>query len=417
MENVNLWAIIIFILGYLAIIFEPKVRVNKAASALATGVLAWFLIFIFGSYPSHEVAVRLLEYLGDVSQLLFFLMGAMLIVETIDVHKGFELVGELMPKRSSQALFLAVMLASFLLSSVLDNLTTMIVFVCLLRRMVLNKEERAALLAPVVVAVNAGGAWTPIGDVTTTMLWIENKISSLAIMQSLFIPAIFFTGVFCALYYRTIPKRLEINHGKENFVVPEGGKRVLFIGLLSLLLVPVWKAVFGIPPFMGILFGVTALWFFTDFIHHPYTDRHHLKVYHVLGRIDTSTIFFFLGILLAVDALQMLGILSALSEGIFNLVGTVHSMAFFLGILSSIVDNVPLVAACIKMFSAETYPMNHPLWNYVAFSAGVGGSLLLIGSAPGVALMSMEGMDFWWYFRRVSFACFISYVLTFYLII
>jgi Na+/H+ antiporter NhaD/arsenite permease-like protein len=417
MSQIEILLTVIFIAGYLGIIFEKQIGIHKAASALSCGVFSWFAIFFFDSGQTPQTVVDLYEYLSEVSQLLFFLMGAMLIVETIDAHKGFEMIGNFLPRNSNLYLYGVILILSFFVSSVLDNLTTLIVFVCLLRRIIPLKDQRAYFLAPVVVSVNAGGAWTPIGDVTTTMLWIEQKISSLGVMEALFIPSIAFLAIFGLIYYSAIPKEIQVKKHEKFETIPTGSRRVLALGILSLLLVPVWKAVFHIPPFLGVLFGVSIIWLLTDYLHEMHEDRHHMRVYHALGRIDTSAIFFFFGILLAVDALQNIGLLPHLAQMLFEWGESVLTVGVLLGFISSVLDNVPLVAACIKMFSAETYPLDHHLWNLVAFCAGVGGSLLLIGSAPGVALMSMEGMSFGWYFRKVTLPCLIAYLITVYLII
>lgn len=400
---------IVFVLGYLLIALEHKVAINKAASALLAGVLTWFIFIEYGEGEMHARQEMLYHHLSDISQILFFLMSAMTIVEIINAHHGFEVIGSFLYGRSYLSLYWIVMVIGFFLSSVLDNLTTLIVMVSLVKRLIKEHEMRWVIGSGLVLAVNAGGAWTPIGDVTTTMLWIQEKIDTIGIMQALFIPSLVSLAVFGLLQMRQIGDGYVVQP-KEIPEPPPRSKTVFLLGIASLISVPIMKIFLGIPPFLGILLGVAVLWLLTDLFHSRYEDRHHLRVYHLLGNVDMSCILFFLGILMAVDALQSANVLSHLSQFLMEWVGSSNSIAVLIGFISAVVDNVPLVAAAMKMYPLEVFPTGHEFWNLLAYCAGVGGTLLIIGSAPGVALMSLERVTFTWYLRRVSGIATVSYL-------
>ncbi len=403
--------ILVFALGYLAIIFESKIEVNKTASALLMAVLTWMFVFLIKGH-THGTDVHLLgEHLNEVSQIIFFLLGAMALVELIDSHRGFKVITDLIQSGSKKKMLWLMGFVTFFLSAILDNLTTTIVMISLLRKLVPDRQERLLLGAMVVIAANAGGAWTPIGDVTTTMLWINGNISTISIMKALFIPsilslvvALLLFGIGLKGFYPQLVRRAEEE-------APEPGNRIIFYcGLGALIFVPIFKALTGLPPFMGMLISLGVLWVITDLMHHPYENRSHLRVPYILTRIDTSGVLFFLGILLCIGALDAVGILKELAIGLDHYVHNLTVIATLIGLVSAVVDNVPLVAAGMGMYDLQSYPMDSNFWQLLAYCAGTGGSILIIGSAAGVAFMGMEKADFLWYLRKVSLIALISYL-------
>lgn len=400
----------IFFIGYVSIIFEETTKIDKAASSLLSGILCWAAILAFGDIPTKEVLTALKEYIFEIHQVIFFLMGAMLIVEVIDSFKGFEVISRVLNGKHYSVLFILINILGFFLSSTLDNLTTIVVLICILKKIIPDAKQRMFYTASLVFTVNAGGAWTPIGDITTTMLWVEGKVSTFGVVQSLFIPCVISSVVFSTLVFMRLPvidttKKREIKVQNER-----GTKRVLVSGLFGLLLAPTLKAVLDFPPFMSILLGVGILWVITDLtLYRHGSDKQHLRVFSALGRIDTSSLLFFLGILLSVDALDILGYLGKLSLFLESQLPSQDIASISMGFLSAIIDNVPLVSASMKVY--ETLPMDHSTWFMIAYCAGVGGSLLIIGSAPGVALMSLEGLSFKWYFRNMFFNALIAYLV------
>jgi NhaD family Na+/H+ antiporter len=394
----------IFIIGYLVIIYEIYTRVSKAATAIFVAASTWLTLFISGSFA--EVNEQLLEYLSDISQIIFFLLSAMTLVEVIDAHKGFNAINSYLKTRSKSALLIISAFISFFLSSVLDNLTTMILMISILKKLIPEKKERLTPLCLSVIAANAGGAFSPIGDVTTTMLWINEKIDAVNVIAQVFLPSLISMVIPLGIYLM-IEKGSYPEIEKEELKKEPGSIVVLVVGVLSLLMVPVLKAVAGLPPFMGILLGLSVVWFLTDVFHYRKEDRQHLKITAALTRIDTSGILFFLGILLSVDALGAAGLLQRLAEFLSATLGDYVSIASVIGLLSAIVDNVPIVAATMGMFDL---PINDPFWLLVAFTAGTGGSILLIGSAAGVALMGIEKVDFLEYTKRASLPAFLGYL-------
>ena len=401
--------IIFFTLGYLAIIFERFLHVNKAAIALTMGALCWLLFFVY--LPPDFSAVYMAEQIYDVSQIIFFLLAAMVIVELIDSHHGFKVITDMLYSSSKRRMLWFLVGMSFFMSAVLDNLTTMIVMISLLKKLLENKQERWFIGSLLVIAVNAGGAWTPIGDVTTTMLWIGNKITTGTTIRTLFLPSLTCTvvaGLFGTLFFKG-------NHQEKptSFHLPmePGARRVLCMGIGALIMVPFWKGLFNLPPFLGALLGLGILWLTTDIIHHHYGEkRGHLRVAHILTKIDTSGILFFLGILLAVDALTQAGILKDFANWLQTIVPSESGVAVLIGLISSIIDNVPLVAATMGMYEA---PRDSPLWLMIAYAAGTGGSVLIIGSAAGVAFMGLEKVDFIWYLKHISWIALIAYFAGF----
>lgn len=407
----NWLMILTFALGYFAITIEHITKINKTSIALLIAIVCWILQFI-NKIETHENNLDYLaEHLVNISQVVFFLLGALTIVEIISAHKGFQVISNAIRVRSKKKLLWAIGLMSFFLSSVLDNLTTTIIMVTLIRKLTDKGEDRLLLGGAVVIAANAGGAWTPIGDVTTTMLWIGGQVSTIAVMKSLFVPSIVCLIASISILSMSLkgnfPPLLN-NKINENDNEPMG-KAVFWLGIASLIFVPLFKITTGLPPFMGIIFGLAILWLFTDVVHSRHHDREHLRVPHIMTRIDISGVLFFLGILLCIDALHTAGLLDDLSKWMNRTIVNSDTIAITLGLISAIVDNVPLVAAAMGMYELSQYPLDSSFWNLIAYCAGTGGSILVIGSAAGVAFMGLEHVQFFWYMRRIGFAALIGY--------
>ena len=406
----------VFVVGYLAIALEHPIKVNKTASALLTGVLCWTL-YALTSGHIEEVNHHLNEHLSATAQILFFLLGAMTIVELVDAYQGFRLVTDRIQTKNPVKLLWLVCWVTFFLSAILDNLTTSIVMISLIRKLIPNRDMRMFFAGMIVIAANAGGAWTPIGDVTTTMLWIGGQISTVNIMQVLILPSIM--CMLVPLLYLTFtlkgtlgehpnPAHEHIGYGHEKV---RGGSVMLFLGVGALIFVPVFKTVTHLPPYVGMLLGLGVLWVVSEMIN-PHADETLRKPYTAAGalqRIDTSSVLFFLGILLAVGALESMTYLHHFAVWLDEVVGSESIIVTLIGMLSAVIDNVPLVAASMGMYSLETYPMDHFIWEYLAYCAGTGGSILIIGSAAGVAVMGMEKIDFIWYIKRVSVIAMLGY--------
>lgn len=398
--------ILVFIIGYLAIIFEHTLKVNKTASALLMASITWMILFLRAP-DTHALG----EKVNDISQIIFFLMGAMTLVEVVDVHKGFKVITDFIHTNSKKKMLAVIGFTTFFLSAILDNLTTTIVMISLLRKLVPEQKDRLYLGAMVVIAANAGGAWTPIGDITTTMLWINGNITSLNVMKSLFLPSLFSLVVALFLIGRnlkgTYPRATERAHQE---VVEPGAKLVFYCGVGSLVFVPIFKALTGLPPFMGILISLGFLWLITDLLHSAHETREHLRLPQILTRIDTSGVLFFLGILLCISALDVAGYLLHLAEFLNETIGNLAVITTLIGLISAVIDNVPLVAAGMGMYDMATYPPDSFLWQMLAFCAGTGGSILIIGSAAGVAFMGLEKVDFMWYLKKMSLIALMSYL-------
>jgi Na+/H+ antiporter NhaD/arsenite permease-like protein len=406
--------ITIFITGYSAIAFEHKIKLNKAASALITGVLCW-AVYI-GFIPDKPlVTSQLKEHLGEMSGILFFLLSAMTIVELIDSHDGFKIITEKITQTKKKSLVWIVGFLTFFLSAILDNLTTTIVMVSLLRKLVKDEDDRLYFIGIVVIAANAGGAWSPIGDVTTTMLWIGGQITAFNIIVKLIIPSLaclIIPLLFVSFKLKgNVERPLNNNENATNSVPLKHQKIILFSGITILILVPVFKTLTGLPPYMGILFGLGIIWIITEILHGSKKDedKHNLTVVHALRKIDTSTILFFLGILIAISALQSSGILTSLAKYMTSSIGNESIIVISFGLLSSIVDNVPLVAAAQGMYDLIQYPPDHYFWEFLAYCTGTGGSALIIGSAAGVAAMGMEKINFFWYLKKISWLALIGF--------
>ncbi|CAI0445734.1 unnamed protein product [Linum tenue] len=409
--NQDLAMALLFGIGYAGIIFEESLAFNKSGVGLLMAVSLWTVRSI--GAPSVDIAVSELQHAsGEVSEIVFFLLGAMTIVEIVDAHQGFKLVTDNITTRKPRSLLWVIGLVTFFLSSILDNLTSTIVMVSLLRKLVPPSEYRKLLGAVVVIAANAGGAWTPIGDVTTTMLWIHGQISTLPTIKDLFIPSAVSLAVPLALMSLTS----EVNGKGQDAAdvlaseqMAPRGQLVFSIGVGALIFVPVFKALTGLPPYMGMLLGLGVLWIVTDAIHYGESDRQKLKVPQALSRIDTQGALFFLGILLSVSSLEAAGLLRELANYLDAHIPNFELVASAVGVVSAIIDNVPLVAATMGMYDLTSFPQDSEFWQLIAYCAGTGGSMLVIGSAAGVAFMGMEKVDFFWYMKKVSGFAFAGY--------
>lgn len=433
------YIIIIFVLGYLAIALEHTIKVNKTASALITGVLCWTLFSLdhantvligsnhfvsfaeeFNDLSADEIYrtfinVELSHNLSQVASILFFLMGAMTIVELVDAHHGFRFITERIKTQDVRKLLWIICWVTFFLSALLDNLTTAIVMVSLIRKLVHERERRLFFAGMIIIAANAGGAWSPIGDVTTTMLWIGGQISSFEIIKNIITPSII--CLLIPLIYLSLKLKGKIQEDpltkeQKDEVYVKGGKIMLFVGVGALISVPIFKTLTHLPPYMGMLLGLGILWVVSELIN-PDLDEAEKRKYsaaNALSRIDISSVLFFFGILLAVGALESMQTLHHLASLLERTLSDNRIIITLIGVVSAIVDNVPLVAACMGMYSLDTYPIDSMIWEYLAYCAGTGGSLLVIGSAAGVAVMGMEKMDFIWYLRKISLLALMGYL-------
>ena len=410
---ITILLITIFVLGYWAIAFEQPLRLNKAAAALLTGVVCW-TIYILQSPSSATVSKQLFEHLGEIASLLFFLLGAMTIVELIDSHNGFDIIRQKITTTSKQRLLVIITVITFLLSSLLDNLTTAIVMTSLCAKILSDKEDRLWFAGMIVIAANAGGAWSPLGDVTTTMLWIGGQITALNIIRELFLPSLVACGLPLLIMSRQFKgKKISPTPIQERSLKEKKESNIILIaGIILLIFVPVFKTITNLPPFMGMLGALSIMWIINSMIHKKkeaaYAEKY--TVARALQRIDTPSILFFLGILLAVAALQSYGILKMAATYLSNSLHNDYLIGIALGILSSIVDNVPLVAASQGMYDLSIYPTDHPFWELLALTTGTGGSAIIIGSAAGVAVMGIEQIDFIWYLKKISWLAIIGFI-------
>jgi Na+/H+ antiporter NhaD/arsenite permease-like protein len=438
---------VVFVLGYMAIATEHNIHIDKTASAILTGVLCWTLYIVnaqtlvdLGSLPawfqednigktSAEIVNswvghhQLLGFLGEISSILFFLLGAMTLVELVDSYGGFQLITRHIRSKSTVTLLWVIGFIAFFLSAALDNLTTTIVMISLIRKLINDAADRWFFAGIIVVAANAGGAWSPIGDVTTTMLWIGGQITTLNIIEKVFLPSVACLAV--PLLYLSwklkgktiqapVAKELSRREGETDDpnVTPRQRLIIFCAGIGGLLFVPVFKTLTHLPPFMGILLSLSVVWIISELMHE---DRDQamdsgLHIVKVLKRVDTPSVLFFLGILIAVAALEATGILHSVASALDSQVGNINIIVFLIGLLSAIVDNVPLVAASMGMYDLATYPTDSPMWEYLAFAAGTGGSCLIIGSAAGVAAMGMERINFFWYLKNIGGLALLGYV-------
>lgn len=406
--------ILVFVLGYAAIAFEHPLKIDKAAFALITGVILWTII-ITGAPDKHPVLDELSHHLGELSGILFFLLGAMTIVELIDAHGGFTIITSRINQTNKVKLLWTVSLIAFFLSAVLDNLTTTIVMVSLIRKLIRNPADRLFFAGMIVIAANAGGAWSPIGDVTTTMLWIGNQITPFNITTRLFLPSLVSLVVPLLFLSFTLKGKVEPASRKsddaEYSVRPICRKIILFSGIGMLLMVPVFKTITHLPPYMGMLIGLGLLWILTEILHKDQEEevKHAFSVAHALRRTDTPSILFFLGILISIAALDSAGILASAATWLSQTIPSLSAIVLSIGLLSAIVDNVPLVAATMGMYDLSQFPTDHFFWEFLAYCAGTGGSILIIGSAAGVAAMGMEKINFLWYLKKISLLALLGY--------
>lgn len=404
------WMIAIFALGYLLIIFEHIVHINKATSALIMAVGLWSLQFADGSFANINMS-SFSEHLADVSQVILFLLSAVTIVEIIHAHGGFSMVANAIRVSSKKLCLLVVGALAFILSAVLDNLTTTIVFVVMLKKLLEHQEDRLIFGSVVVIAANAGGVWSPIGDVTTTMLWIGGQVSAIPLAQHLFLPSLACFLASSLWLSFSVKGQIQKKIVSRKDLIEPRGEIVFVLGILSLVFVPVFKLWTGLPPFMGILFSLSFMWLVTDMLHRKYDGRDHLKVPAILPRVDFSSVFFFLGILLSVNALETAGILHSFALWLDGAISSKAVVAIWIGLASAVIDNVPLVAGIMGMYDVTLYAKDHPFWLLMAYCAGTGGSILIIGSAAGVAFMGLEKVTFFWYLRKAGIAAAVGYFI------
>ena len=432
--------IVVFILGYMAIALEHPLKVDKTASALFLGMLLWTMyavgVLSGDVFPDRNMDLlngSIIEHMGDISEILFFLIGAMTIVELIDVHGGFSVITERITTRKKRKLLWLLCFVTFFMSAVLDNLTTSIVMVMLLRKLISEQKERWIFGSMIVIAANSGGAWSPIGDITTIMLWVRGNVTTEGLLSNILLPSIVSMLVPLAIISTRLDKAVlppvAISATGNDTVTKSDKNRFFIFGVVSLLLVPVFKSLTHLPPFIGVLFFLSLLWIYTEYYYNNKTvnKEREYRILRVLSRIDIPTILFFLGILMAVAVLQETGILANMALYLDEKVHNVYIINIVLGILSSIVDNVPLVAAAMGMYpladpaalsslpAAEAaYAMNFVqdgiFWEFLSYCAGVGGSMLIIGSAAGVVVMGLEKINFIWYLKNISLLALLGYL-------
>ena len=429
MSTLTICIVAAFVAGYMCIALESFTKVNKAAIALLMCVACWTLLMIDPAsfYPQldggsviHHISEVIEHHLGDAGGTLFFLMGAMTIVEIVDTNGGFNFVRDAIKTRSKRKLLWRVAFMTFFLSAILDNLTTSIVMIMVLRKLVQNREDRLLYAALVIIAANSGGAFSPIGDVTTIMLWIKGVITTQGVLSEIFIPSLVSMVIPAAILSLSLKGKFDKS---QNLVVTEvsqftkSQRNIIFwLGVGGLIFVPIFKTITHLPPFMGILLVLGVLWTTTEIFHHNTAEDDTMakRVSDILSRIDLSTIMFFLGILMAVAVLQEVGVLTQLGEGLNEtFAGNYYVINGIIGVLSSIVDNVPLVAGCMGMYPVAAdgaMAIDGIFWQLLAYCAGVGGSMLIIGSAAGVVVMGLEKITFGWYMKKITWIVFVGYL-------
>lgn len=408
--------VIVFVIAYAAIALEHPLKVNKSASALIGAGLLW-TIYAMSTGDHHLVSEQLGESLMSTAQIVFFLMGAMTIVEVVDAHNGFDVITSRIRTTSLTSLLWLIGVVTFFLSAMLDNLTTTIVMISLIKKLLDKHDDRLFFAGIIVISANAGGAWSPIGDVTTTMLWIGGQITTLAIMKGVFLPSVINMIVPLAITSWFLKGRSVVSptkateHGHRDKTTPFEQNFMFAMGLGILVCVPIFKTITHLPPFMGILFGLGIIWLAGELIHSKKEDedKEHLTLVRALKHIDMSSIVFFIGILLAVATLEHTHVLTSLAKWLDQTVGRQDIIVTIIGMASAIVDNVPLVAASMGMYSMAQYPPDSFLWEFMAYCAGTGGSILIIGSAAGVAAMGLEKIHFFWYVKRISGLALVGY--------
>jgi len=429
MSTLSVLIVTVFVAGYLCIALESVTKVNKAAIALLMCVGCWTLLMMAPGayYPDiasegvlHHISGVIEHHLGDAAGTLFFLMGAMTIVEIVDTNGGFNFVRDALKTRSKRKLLWRVAFMTFFLSAILDNLTTSIVMIMVLRKLVQQREERLIYAALIIIAANSGGAFSPIGDVTTIMLWIKGVITTQGVITEIFIPSLVSMLIPAFILQFSLKGKFDKSQNLPKSDVSQFTKTqrniIFWMGVGGLVFVPVFKTLTHLPPFMGILLVLGVLWTTTEIFHYNRAEDDTMakRVSDILSKIDLSTIMFFLGILMAVAVLQEIGVLTAMGEGLNETFsGNYYLINGIIGMLSAIVDNVPLVAGCMGMYPvAEAGPMgvDGTFWQLLAYCAGVGGSMLIIGSAAGVVVMGLEKITFGWYLRRITWIVFVGYI-------
>jgi len=407
--------IIIFTIGYLAITLEQTIKINKSATALMTAVLCWTLI-ISNASNKELIIEQLSHHLSSISEIVFFLLGAMTIVEIIDAHDGFQNITERIKTNHKTKLIWLIAVITFFLSAVLDNLTSTIVMMSILNKLIEDKKTKWLLLGLVIISSNAGGAFSPIGDVTTTMLWIGGQISPLNIMKQTFLASLVCMVVPTFIINYMIKGKIELRANVENslnFNTNSFERNLIFyVGIGCLLFVPLFKTLTNLPPYMGMFLSLGIIWTLTELIHNKkhVNEKGILSVSHALRKIDTPSILFFFGILLSISSLEVVGVLPQMASSLNSSIGNLNLVAICIGLLSAVFDNVPLVAALQSMYSLNDYPQDHYFWELLAFTAGTGGSCLIIGSAAGVAVMGIEKIDFFWYLKKISWIALIGFI-------
>ncbi|MBO6117103.1 MAG: sodium:proton antiporter NhaD [Bacteroidales bacterium] len=418
MTSAMIIMVVVFVIGYFFIAMEHTFKINKSATALLLAVAMWTLYVAIGGFHAGEHHEVLIEALGDTAEILFFLLGAMTIVETIDQHGGFSIITDRITTKSKRKLLWVIAILTFFMSAVLDNLTTSIVMCALLRKLISDKKDRWFFGGVVILAANAGGAWSPIGDVTTIMLWIKGNITAGGVIKETLLASIVCLIVPVAgismMLKGEIEKSPEAQTGNSLSPVSKfQSKVVLFTGVGFLVFTPVFKTITHLPPYMGILLGLGVLWVVTELMHkHSPEVYQKMNIGNIITRVDTPSVLFFLGILMAVACLSDAGHLKLLAQSLDKL-GNFYLTDLIIGVLSSIVDNVPLVAAAMGMYDIEAvghFGVDGSFWEFLAYCAGTGGSLLIIGSAAGVAVMGMEKIDFVWYLKHISIWALLGYL-------
>lgn len=422
--------IIVFLVGYLMIALEHPLKINKSATALVLGALLWVIYILAGegiydsanfragfesfcaanpglAHPFIEYIANaeMLSHLAEIAEILFFLIGAMTIVEVIDKHQGFTLITDHITTKNKVKLLWIISFVTFFLSAVLDNLTTTLVMIALLRKLVQKRSDRLFFAGIVIIAANSGGAWSPIGDVTTIMLWVANKITTGHIISQTFVASLI--SMIVPLLAVSFFMKGDLDDEEKLMVksqrkLPKLHRHLMFwVGICALLFVPIFKMLTHLKPYVGVMLGLGVVWIVNELLYRKAGEKHHeMRVGHIISRIDMSSILFFLGILLAVGALQSAGQLSLLANGLDNTFGdNFNAINIVIGLLSSVIDNVPMVAGAMGMYD---FPLNHNFWTFLAYCAGTGGSILIIGSAAGVAAMGMEKIDFIWYLKKIT---------------
>ena len=409
----------LFIISYSFIALEQIVKINKSAIALFSGVLSWIFVMTFSSDPIN-LNTQLGVHISEIASVLFFLMGAMTIVELIDAHNGFDVITQKLIDVKPMYLILIIGFMTFFLSAVLDNLTTTILIVSVIRKLLPEGKLRLYFVGLIIISANAGGAWSPIGDVTTTMLWIGGQTSSNLLISSLFLPSLINLIVPLFIIYFIIHKQKLFSNILVNKVIISSSNRsgasfILIAGLFILLAVPMFKVMFNLPPFMGILFGLGLLWCITEIKNgrRDDVDKKNYSVAFALRNIDTPSILFFLGILLSISALETCGLLSSIALNINASISNQNLVLLFTGLISAIIDNVPLVAAYQGMYSLNDHAFDSSFWHLLAYCSGTGGSILIIGSAAGVVAMGIEKISFRWYLKYISFLAILGYLSGF----